>query len=156
MKRGRKPALQADLDKRGDPRHNSKGNARQRVAPQFTAERPEPPGYLTPAALAIFNDVAEQLHERGVLAVTDGDALGLLATYSSRLESLLGEAEPDVTQVKEYDRMLRPLLREFGRTPGSRHCLRALKGEQPQEAQLLTEKYNFLKRGAGENVRNNP
>lgn len=123
MKRGPKIQKSEALERRGvQPMESQK---HRRIA-DLPVGCPVAPAWLSTEAHFTFTRIAELLSQSRAIAETDRDALALLACYVARIESVLKDPAFDPAEVKDLDRMLRPLLKEFGLTPGSRHVLSKL------------------------------
>lgn len=114
--------------------------------PALELSMPEPPAYLTPKAKELFNELAEDCYNLGVISDVDGIALGILAQafadYIYCMEILNKHGHTYVTEDTKGNKVVKKRpeaeiasakakfvtskLSEFGLTPSSRESISKL------------------------------
>ena len=140
MKRGPKFSNIAALKRRGAKVNDP---TRHRKDADLIAAAPPPPKWMTDRARAFYYRISNLLDASNAIALTDRDSLAMLSTHLARQAGLLQDPNYDPKEVLDLDRMIRPLLKEFGLTPCSRHGLKRLADPAEKSGELA----KFLRLG---------
>ena len=116
--------------------------------PLATDERPKRPRGLSGDARKFWDDVCEELIEKGIAKHIDGAALRLMADLWGKLQTVSKAADADPTDtnarraVTTYAAEFSKMAARFGLTPADRQRLQSI-GPDPETRQAEIERQYF-------------